>query len=315
MKTIATSLFTLAFAIPLAAQQMLPAPNAPADENKTVAVVNGETITLHMLDELYNRLSPAMRDQYDKSGGKQAFLDNYIGKRLLVQEAIKNGMDRKPDVQADMKAAAEGALFDRYIRDVIAPNVVSEAEMRKFYDDNHNLFQVPDQIKVRHIVVVGGGTGPNPKRDEDALNEIRKIAMELQVSTSHVEAKNAAAAAMVRQIAFEQAAQKYSEDASGPNGGDLGWQPRGSLDPQFEEAAYALEPGTISGVVKTRFGYHLIFLEGKKPGGLQPYEEAKPKIRGWLMNQHQADILGAVTRLTNDLRKASKVAVYTENIK
>ncbi len=120
---------------------------------------------------------------------------------------------------------------------------------------------------------------------------------------------------MARQIAFEQAAKKYSEDASAPSGGDLGWQPHGNLDPQFEDAAYALPPGTISGVVKSRFGYHLIFVEAKKPGGLQPFEAAKPKIRAFLMSQHSADVLGAVTRLTQELRSSSKVAVYSENIR
>jgi peptidyl-prolyl cis-trans isomerase C len=304
----------LALALPVAAQQIMPVPSAD-DQKKTVAVVNGEVITLGMLDDLYNRLSGNMREQYDKSGGKNAFLDNYIGKRLLVQEAIKSGFDKRPDVQADMKAAAEGALFDRYVRDVVATNVLTDAEMKKFYDDNHNLFQIPEQIKVRHIVVVGGGIGPNPKTDEDAQNEIKKVAMELRAATLHINAKDAATAATARRIAFEQAAQKYSEDASAQSGGDLGWQARGNLDPQFEEAAYALEPGTISGVVKTRFGYHLIFVEAKKPGGLQDYEEAKPKIRSFLLSQHSADILGAVTRLTRELRDASKVAVYSENIR
>ena len=314
MKSFVTTVVAVALALPLAAQQIMPVPS-PDDAKKTVAVVNGEVITLGMLDDLYNRLSGAMREQYDKSGGKNAFLDNYIGKRLLVQEAMKSGFDKKPDVQADMNAAAEGALFDRYVRDVVATGVLTDAEMQKFYDDNHNLFQIPEQIKVRHIVVVGGGTGPNPKSDEDAQNEIKSVAMELRAATLRINANNAAAAAQARQIAFEQAAKKYSEDASAQSGGDLGWQPRGNLDPQFEEAAYQLEPGTISGVVKTRFGYHLIFVEAKKPGGLQSYEDAKPKIRAFLLSQHSADVLGAVTRLTRELRNSSKVAVYSENIK
>ena len=314
MKSFVTFLITLALALPVAAQQILPAPSSD-DDNKTVAVVNGEVITLRMLDDLYNRLSGAMRDQYDKNGGKQAFLDNYIGKRLLVQEAMKAGFDKRQDVQSDMKAAAEGALFDRYVRDVVAVSVISDADMHKFYDENHNAFQLPEQIKVRHIVVVGGGVGPRPKTDDDALNEIKTVAMELRAATLHINAKDAATAAMVRQIAFQEAAKKYSEDASAPSGGDLGWQARGALDPQFEQAAYELEPGTISGVVKTRFGYHLIFVEAKKAGGLQPFEEAKSKIRSFLMSQHSADVLGALTRLTAELRNASKVAVYTENIK
>src|SRR5258708_6912045 len=54
---------------------------------KVVAVVNGETITAQKLDQLYARMGAQMRKQYEKAGGKMAFLDNYIKKRLLIQEA------------------------------------------------------------------------------------------------------------------------------------------------------------------------------------------------------------------------------------
>ena len=87
----------VALALPLAAQQ-------PASD-PVVAILNGETITRSKLDAMYTRLAPAMREQYNATGGKAGFLDNYLRKRLLVQEAVKAGFDKRPDVQAEMESA------------------------------------------------------------------------------------------------------------------------------------------------------------------------------------------------------------------
>src|SRR2546428_9431666 len=80
-------------------------PAPPDDRQKVVAVISGETITRAKLDLLYSSMPAQMRSQYDKSGGKMAFLDNYVAKRLMLQEAIKSGFDKRPDVQAALEAA------------------------------------------------------------------------------------------------------------------------------------------------------------------------------------------------------------------
>src|SRR5262245_4902077 len=115
MKRLIVLLPVAALALPLAAQQPAPAPSP-----KQVAVVNGEVVTADKLDQMWNNMGVQMRDQYDKAGGKSAFLENYLRKRLIIQEAIKSGFDKRPDVRADMDSGAESALFDRYVRDVVA---------------------------------------------------------------------------------------------------------------------------------------------------------------------------------------------------
>ncbi len=65
-------------------------------------------------------------------------------------------------------------------------------------------------------------------------------------------------------LTFEEAAQKYSEDGSARGGGDLGWTKRGKFVPEFEAAAYNLDPGEMSGIVKSEFGYHLIKLQERR---------------------------------------------------
>ena len=90
---------------------------------------------------------------------------------------------------------------------------------------------------------------------------------------------------------------------------------RGSLDKNFEEAAFAIKPMMMSGIVESQYGYHLIFVEGKKPEKPQDFNEVKADIRDYLMTQHGADIVGSVKKLTNELRANSKVAFYPENVK
>lgn len=283
--------------------------------DKPVALINGETVTAEKLDRMYANLSTEMRAKYDVAGGKAAFLENYLRKRLLVQEAIKSGFDKRPEVVMDMETAKESALFDRYVRDVVASTVVTDAEVKKFYDENPGNFATPERVRVHHIVIVGSGAGPHPKSDADALALIGKIAEEIHKQFTEVKATDPEAAARIRLSYFEAAARKYSEDGSAPSGGDLGWVVKGQLDPDFEKAAFSLTPGLPSGIVKTRFGYHIILVEGKQPAGTEPFDSAKPSIREFLMAQHAEEVMQTVTRLTNELRASSKISVFPENIR
>ena len=113
---------------------------------------------------------------------------------------------------------------------------------------------------------------------------------------------------------FIDAAKKYSEDGAGPTGGSLGWVTKGSLDSAFEQAAFALEPGQMSAVVESRFGYHLILIEGKKAAGTEPFDNVRTQIREFLQSQHMSEIMQAVAKLSGELRADSKVSLFPENL-
>jgi len=282
---------------------------------KPVAVINGETVTVEQLDHLYDELPMQMREQYESAGGKGAFLENYLRKRLLIQEAIKSGYDRRPEVRAEMKAAADSALFDSYVREVVGASIVTPSAMRSYYDEHKADFATPERIHVRHIVITASNVGPHPRGREQALERIQQIAAELHGFNMDARSASPEAAAQLRLNAFAQAARKYSEDASGPSGGDLGWVVRGQLVSQVDDAAFGLPVGVPSGVVESPFGFHVIFVEAKQPAGTEPFDQAKLKIRQILMTQHMPEIMAATTKLTNELRGQSSIAVYPENIK
>jgi len=310
MKHLFAAMAALA-ALPLFAQTA-PAPVDPA--KKPVAVINGQTITAGDLDMLYDRLGTKMRAQYESQGCKAAFLENYLRKRLVVQEAIKHGFDQKPEVKADMQASAESTLFDRYVRDVVSQPIVTDAELKKYYDEHPADFAIPEKVKVRHIIVVPTDNGPGRKTRAEAQEKIQAIAAELHQQNVFPAGTDQQTIERVVLKNFSEAAKKYSEDGAAASGGDLGWVGPNVLDPTFEQAAFILKKGVISGVVETRFGFHLILVEDRKPATTLSFDEAKPQIREYLMNQHGAEVLEAVAKLTNDLRNNSKIATFPENI-
>src|SRR3954471_10087431 len=156
------------------------AASAQADDTKkAVAVVNGETITVDKLDRMYNNLNTQMRTNYDANGGKGAFLENYIRKRLLIQEAFKHGFDEQPDVAAAVESARESTLFDRYVRDVIAAPIVTDKDIRAYYDAHPDEFATPEKLHVRHIVVGITAAGPARKTKSQALEPRSAISSEL----------------------------------------------------------------------------------------------------------------------------------------
>ena len=301
-------------ALPALAQQQ-PAPQQDPGK-KPVAVINGETITQEQFDRMYNNLPMPVKAQYEKNGGKGAYLQNYLLKRLVVQEAVKSGFDKRTDVRAAMENARESALFDRYVRDVIAQPVIPEPEIRKFYEQHATDFNHPEMVHARHIVIMTNGAGPKPHTKEQAMEIIQGIHTDLRGKSIPPPGTDLEAAQRITLAYFAQAAQQYSEDGTAPSGGDIGWIDRSmNLDPAFADAAFTMKKGTLSGIIETKAGYDLVFVEDKKAAWRESYEEARPAIREHLLAEHQADVMNLVAKLTNDLRANSKISVFPENLK
>lgn len=318
-------LFISLLALPAAAQQSAPAqpPTAQSaavavpDSKKAVAVINGETVTVEKLDRMYSNLNTQMRQNYDANGGKGALLENYIRKRLLIQEAIKSGFNKRPDVAEAIDAARESALFDRYVRDVVAVQIVSDGDIKAYYTEHPEDFATPEKVHVRHIVIGVTDVGPARKTKEEALDRIKKVAVDLRSAdvASAQSTSNPEVLARLRLAHFADAAKKYSEDASAENGGDLGWITKGQTDADFETAAWSMKPGTVSGIIQTKFGFHLIFVEGRQAPGTEPFDSVKSSVREFLITQKATDVVTTVTKLTNELRGNSRISVFPENIK
>ncbi len=291
-----------------------PAPAAPApaavdvDADLVVARVNGETITRGKLDQLWTRIGERGRNQYEKSGGgKAGFLDNYIRKRLLIQKAVASGFDKKVNLQGDLDPAKESALFDLYVRDVISAQVVSEADLHKYYDEHPTQFSYGERRYLRYLLI---------STKKHSVGEAREILSPIiaELLSELAKAKGANRPPEEFGKVFSDYARKYSEDPTATNGGEIGWFEESRLDPKVAEGVFSMPEGTMSGMLENDAGIQLIYVERKREPEKETFDEARPTLREYLLGMNMNKILEVVSQTTAALRASGKVEVFPENI-
>ncbi|MGD9764305.1 MAG: peptidyl-prolyl cis-trans isomerase [Candidatus Binatia bacterium] len=152
-------------------------------------------------------------------------------------------------------------------QDFAARVTPSDADVQTYYDAHLEEYTKPEEVRARHIMI----------RVAPTAGEAEKAAARQQIEGLLAQAKGGAD--------FSTLAKEHSQDPSAENGGDLGRFGRGALDPTFEAAAFALEPGQISDVVETESGLHIIKLEEKTAAHQEPLEAVKPAIIEMLKTQ------------------------------
>ncbi len=139
---------------------------------------------------------------------------------------------------------------------------IGDDEVERFYNENSEQFSRDEQVRARHILLQ-----VNEERSAEAAER------ELEAVRRRIEGG----------ADFAAVAAEVSEDpGSKASGGDLGFFGRGQMVPAFEEAAFSAEIGELVGPVKTSFGAHLIEVQERRPGGLEPLAQARERIRGQL---------------------------------
>ena len=276
-------------------------------EQPLAATVNGEKITMAELDAAWMKLPVEVREGYERNGGKVMYVDSYVRRKLIVQEAIKQNLLKDPDVQARLQLARDEVLFEQYVEIELSKSVLDEAALRRYYDENPQQFEVATRIRARHIIAtpvkegVTNSTGDDASGDDEAREKIEGIAAQFATMGS----------VTVQQ--FADYAGKFSEDGAAADGGDLGYFFPGTMAPDFENVAFGLKPGESSDVVKTRFGYHIIFVEERIEGGLRPFESVRDEIRRSMMRSRGTVIMPLLNKLGTELRQSSSVTVHTQN--
>src|SRR5262249_33420229 len=107
---------------------------------------------------------------------------------------------------------------------------------------------------------------------------------------------------------FDDLAKKYSEDpGSKEKGGDLGWLVQGQTVPEFEKAAFSLQPGAVSDLVKTQYGFHIIKVLEKETAHTKPFDEVKESIRAPLMQTRlDAEASKIADQIASAVRKSNR---------
>jgi peptidyl-prolyl cis-trans isomerase C len=166
---------------------------------------------------------------------------------------------------------------------------VTGAELETYYRENERRLTLPEQARVRHILLTWKPLGT--RDDRGAVRE--------QMAPILEQARGGAD--------FAELARAHSEDsATAANGGDTGFFHRGQMVPTFEEAAFALREGEVSDLVETPFGVHIIRLEERKEARLLPLEEIREELRDHVRWERME---AAVERELTRLRAEADIAI------
>jgi peptidyl-prolyl cis-trans isomerase C len=295
-----------------------------ADSGSNIAVtINGVNIPESEIDKLVQpqlemiakksaQLPPTFAEQYAKQLREQA-IEQTIRRRLLdekVKEANIIITDQEVISTIEEIAAAQkeplsleefkkklaeyGESFDQVkeeVREGLARNKfmkgqwagkinVTEEDARKYYEDNPKKFETPEQVRASHILIKPKYIDPNVDPNADP-NEAKAVA-------------KAKAEDLLKQIKdgadFAELAKANSNCPSAPEGGDLGFFPRGETTESFEKAAFELQVGQVSDVVETEYGYHIIKVTDHKDASKTSFEDAKDDIIKQLTQKKQSEL-------------------------
>ncbi len=273
----------------------------PADINPPVLRVNGDTVyaaeVSMVMANISGQLAAQGRETPEQEQLVQMATQRVVEQKLLAQEARRQGykpndlrvaeMGAEVEQQAggretlDQSLAARGMSYEQLLVTIkemdlvrtliekqVTPTItVNDEEIAAFYTENLKMFTAPTQVHARHIIFAAGENA-----DADTI----------------IAARTAADNARTRALAsedFAELASELSEGPSAPEGGDLGFFTYQQMVPPFAEAAFALEVGEISEVVRTNFGFHVIKVEEKNSEVTLTLEESSDRIRVLLVQQ------------------------------
>ena len=293
------------------------------DKSDLAAEVNGQDVTnLELLKnyKLFLILSGHPKEER-KITTLESYLDTYILRLLLFQEAEKmrinagrdevedekNGSLTKAGLTAEvfsnnlLKAGLSMNDADRYFEDSIIVNrlgdkkfgdiKISDEDCREYYSNKNEYFNHTEKITVSHILICH-------KESQGCISNLTR-----QGAKERAE--------YVRKLVtpdnFSRIAKRFSNDTTRSSGGSLGDIYIGQAMPTFEKAAFKLDPGEISDIVETAFGYHIIYVAGKQEARAITFEEARESIKKDLKKDH---INLELQSYSEQLRKKANIKKY-----
>lgn len=229
---------------------------------------HGVSINTQEIQMELERVPAEARAQLSNPAAMQNNLANVYARRVLANDAVKEGLDKNPLVLAAIEKAKERILSDAMLEKIDQKNQPSLQDMESWaqtsYKANSKKYEQPEQVRASHILI--------RTAEPDARAKAEAIRKELRSGAD-----------------FSKLAKEKSQDpGSAAKGGDLGFFARGRMIKPFEDTAFGMsKAGDISDVIESPFGFHVIRLDEKKPAGLQPFAEVKDS----LLRQAQNEIL------------------------
>jgi len=227
---------------------------------EVVATYRGHTLTSGRIAQEFERLPAPSRSYLAAPERKRQFIENLVVNDLLYAEGTQAGYDKDPEITRQVDDLRRRLVVQRVMRKYQAPSAVTDEQVKAQYDQNPALYST-SQVHASHILV----------KDEDSARQL----------LAEVKAHPEKFADLAR--------EKSTDTVSAKKGGDLGTFSPGRMLPEFDKVAFALQPGEISDVVKTQYGYHIIMVTDRKDGEPRPFDQVKEHIRAALRNKMVQD--------------------------
>lgn len=291
-----------------------------SDEN-VAARVNGDEISLTELNQQVDQLKKQYPNMFEGADGegrlldfKQRLLDNLINQKLVEQAAEDKGIEvTDADVEKQIEQLKAGFKDDAQFQQALKSAGLDEEGLQK---------QVREQLLTQKLIeALTKDTEKITEAEIKEYFEANKSQFEQKAATraSHILFKPEDEATAKQVLAelqaggdFAAAAKKYSQDpGSAANGGDLGW-PTTPYVAEFEAALAKLEPGQMSQLVKTTYGWHIIKATEKRDAKTQTMEEAKAQIEQIIQQQRKAD---AYQKFLDELRDKAEIVILVPELK
>ena len=300
-------------------------PMAGSEEPEKVAVVNGTVIDKNEYERELARYKDQMAMQGVKVDDskmpdvKKEVIENIIGMLLMYQASTEKGIkveqalideelgqlkSQYPDEEKFKEALAELNITEGIIKEQINRGLtiqefikqnfvdktdISDSEVKAFYDKNPDKFNKPESVRASHILI---------RVEPEAEEAIKKAAREkIEMAQARIKAGED----------FAALAKEVSQCPSSEKGGDLGFFAKGQMVKPFEDAAFSLEPGVVSDIVETQFGFHLIKVTEKQKAGLFSLDEVKEDLKQYLT---ELKIQKDISDYVKVLREKAKVEIF-----
>jgi len=267
-----------------------------SSDDLVIAKVGDQEIIFGDLNELIKMMPPSYQAMFKTDDQVTKLLERQIDNILFSQEARRLQLDQDPTVRYKIEEFTKGILTQALIDSRVNKSVtVTDGEIEEYYKKHQDEFQVPEKVKVSHILIAVAPDAPEKEKKEK---------------------KKQAEAILAKAKAgedFAALAKQYSEDTKTKNkGGVLGFFSQGSKDSELEKAAFNLKKDEVSNLILTKKGYQIVKLLDKKEAKTKSFEEAKNRINNKVQQQKRNE---AVEKLLQDLKAKTNVVIYDDVIK
>ena len=280
MKTLARPL-----AVALAALLVVSTHALALEPNDVIAESARVRLTLADYEAELAKLPGEARKEFAANALRlKQYLDNLAIARVLAADARAEGLDKDPVLARQIATQVDKLLAQAQVERIEAAAAAEfdksadkyTKRVRELYDVNRAKYAVPEQVRAAHILV--------------SIKEGNRDAA--LAKATEIRAKALAGAE------FAQLAREFSNDpTASKNGGELGFFDAKAMDPAFASVAFAMtRKGEISAPVLSKFGYHIILFEDRRPARVRSFEEVKPELMAEQKKQALADARAEATR-------------------